>query len=393
MGKPAARCTDMVNTCNDPADLPTCQIVAMGTVLINNLPAAKQGDQVVGVDTHIIMIPSPGGPIPTPLPHPYSGQLMNGLSSSVFIEGLPAAIQGSKSMNMPPHIPQGGPFQKPPSNEGEVMLGSPDVQFGNGGGGGGAGGGGGDSAQGTGAGPSETEGHSLDVKFVDKGGKPITGAKYKVKGPDGKTSEGALTGQVQQSSSTDGDHEITISAITKAEWSAKSAHDGETVKMKMEGTGFPDSAKASFEVWEKDMNRADKQITVVGDIDISGDKAEADWQYVYENEEEAPDQRQEGQKYSEPSYYFIVKAGGLQARSSILEYKDFIEVRLKDHQGQAAADAPYRAFLPNGEVKRGNLDSDGYKKIENVPPGRWRVEFPDHGISEEGQSGGEQQGQ
>ena len=33
-------------------------------------PAAKQGDQITGIDTHIIMIPSPGGPVPTPLPHP-----------------------------------------------------------------------------------------------------------------------------------------------------------------------------------------------------------------------------------------------------------------------------------------------------------------------------------
>lgn len=31
-------------------------------------PAAKQGDRVVGVDTHIVMIPSPGGPVPTPVP-------------------------------------------------------------------------------------------------------------------------------------------------------------------------------------------------------------------------------------------------------------------------------------------------------------------------------------
>ena len=33
-------------------------------------PAAKQGDHITAIDTHIIMIPSPGGPVPTPLPHP-----------------------------------------------------------------------------------------------------------------------------------------------------------------------------------------------------------------------------------------------------------------------------------------------------------------------------------
>ena len=30
-------------------------------------PAAKQGDKVMATDTHIVMIPSPGGPVPTPL--------------------------------------------------------------------------------------------------------------------------------------------------------------------------------------------------------------------------------------------------------------------------------------------------------------------------------------
>ncbi len=92
-------------------------------------PAAKQGDQVTAIDTHIIMIPSPGGPVPTPLPHPFNGILMENLSSNVFISGMPAATQGSVADNMPPHIPQGGPFQKPPSNKGQIMNGSVTVMI------------------------------------------------------------------------------------------------------------------------------------------------------------------------------------------------------------------------------------------------------------------------
>jgi len=90
-------------------------------------PAAKQGDKVVGVDTHIIMIPTPGGPVPTPLPHPFSGTLMQGLSTNVMIQSMPAATVDSIAMNMPPHIPQGGPFQKPPMNQGKIMMGSTTV--------------------------------------------------------------------------------------------------------------------------------------------------------------------------------------------------------------------------------------------------------------------------
>jgi uncharacterized Zn-binding protein involved in type VI secretion len=92
-------------------------------------PAAKQGDQVVATDIHIVMIPSPGGPIPTPLPHPFMGQLDGSLSSDVNIEGKPAAVQGSTATNSPPHIPQGGPFQSPPSNRATVQMGSSTVMI------------------------------------------------------------------------------------------------------------------------------------------------------------------------------------------------------------------------------------------------------------------------
>ncbi len=86
-------------------------------------PAAKQGDQVVGTDIHIIMIPSPGGPVPTPLPHPFTGMLDGSLSTDVKIMGMAAAVVGSTATNTP-HIPQGGPFQMPPSNRGQIIMGS-----------------------------------------------------------------------------------------------------------------------------------------------------------------------------------------------------------------------------------------------------------------------------
>ena len=90
-------------------------------------PAAKQGDSVVGTDTHILMIPSPGGPVPTPTPMPFSGQLTLQLSPDVLVSNMPAATVGSQAMNLPPHIPAGGPFQKPPSNQGTVKQGSAKV--------------------------------------------------------------------------------------------------------------------------------------------------------------------------------------------------------------------------------------------------------------------------
>jgi uncharacterized Zn-binding protein involved in type VI secretion len=92
-------------------------------------PAAKQGDQIVAIDTHIVMVPAAPNPVPSPLPHPFAGIISGGLSSNVKIMGQPAATVGSTADNTPPHIPTppGTAFQKPASNQATILIGSPTV--------------------------------------------------------------------------------------------------------------------------------------------------------------------------------------------------------------------------------------------------------------------------
>jgi uncharacterized Zn-binding protein involved in type VI secretion len=94
-------------------------------------PAAKQGDQVVAVDTHIVMVPAAPSPVPTPLPHPFTGIINGGLSGDVNIMGMPAATVDSTADNTPAHIPTppGTTFQKPPANKATIKLGSPTVKI------------------------------------------------------------------------------------------------------------------------------------------------------------------------------------------------------------------------------------------------------------------------
>lgn len=87
-------------------------------------PAAKQGDAVTAVDTHLIQPPAPSGPFPAP--HPFNGTLDASLSTNVTVMGMPVAVVGSMATNVP-HLPAGGSFVVPPLNRAQVAAGSTTV--------------------------------------------------------------------------------------------------------------------------------------------------------------------------------------------------------------------------------------------------------------------------
>jgi len=91
-------------------------------------PAAKFGDQVVALDTHLVLV---AGALPLPLPHPFSGIINGAVSNNVNIMGRPAATVGSTATNRPPHIPTppGTAFLKPPANQGIIQIGSRTVRI------------------------------------------------------------------------------------------------------------------------------------------------------------------------------------------------------------------------------------------------------------------------
>jgi uncharacterized Zn-binding protein involved in type VI secretion len=94
-------------------------------------PAAKKGDKITAIDTHIVLVPSPSGSVPTPLPHPFSGTINGQLSGNVNIMGQPAATVDSTADNIPPHVPTppGVSFQTPPANKGTIKTGSQSVKI------------------------------------------------------------------------------------------------------------------------------------------------------------------------------------------------------------------------------------------------------------------------
>jgi uncharacterized Zn-binding protein involved in type VI secretion len=95
-------------------------------------PAATEGSRVVAVDVHIVMVPTPAGLVPTPLPHPFGAVIDGGTVATVKIGGQPAAVVGSTATNSPAHIPTppGASFQVPPADRATVQTGSATVLIG-----------------------------------------------------------------------------------------------------------------------------------------------------------------------------------------------------------------------------------------------------------------------
>jgi len=93
-------------------------------------PAAKQGDQIVAVDMHMVIVPG-APPVTVPLPHPFAGVINARLSSDVKVAGRAAATVDSTADNTPAHIPTppGASFQRPPSNTATIKMGSATVKI------------------------------------------------------------------------------------------------------------------------------------------------------------------------------------------------------------------------------------------------------------------------
>lgn len=94
---------------------------------------AAQDDSVMGMDVHIMVIPSGPSTTTAPLPHPFIGKLNDGLSDDVSIGDKKAAAKGSKAKHDDPahmQLPGTIKFQNSPKKEGEVTGGtSPTVKI------------------------------------------------------------------------------------------------------------------------------------------------------------------------------------------------------------------------------------------------------------------------
>ena len=351
MGKPAARM-------GDPTIHGGTIVAGFPMVLIGGMPAARVGDM------HVCPMLNPGVPPP---PH-VGGPVALG-SPLVLIGGMPAARMGDMAT-----------CAGPPDT---IAMGCPTVLIGEAGGSGGGGGGGAVAAAKAGAhsalvgepGPEAEGPHWIEYQFVDKAGKPVTGNKYKFTDVEDHDTKSKLTrdGVVKRGAlPKEGNCNLVLYDVRNARWSKDKASVGDKVKLTAETEGFEDGTKAVIKIWERDIHGADDFIAEFK-TDVTGNKVEAEWTYEYHEDVDEISKEDKEKGYSALEYYFTVTVEECQTRSPMLEFKDWIEIKLKDENGKAIKDIEYKALLSNGEIRKGKLNGQGVAKLEDVPPGKVKI--------------------
>jgi len=313
-------------------------------------PAAKMGDKVIATDTHIIMVPSPGGPVPTPTPLPFSGTISSNVSQDVFIEGKPAATVDSVALNTPLHIPAGGPFQKPPTNQGKILMGSTGV-FINGK-------------------PAARQGDQA-ITCNDPVDAPVGTVVAVGKVFIGETGAGApapppppVPAEPKLQTAKWGQPGSMVSA----DWEEKKVKISDQVKLIANMKDFEDGTPARFLIWKRKGSQ-DTFIALI-DAEIRGNKAEITWKHALEEREEL---KKEVEEEKEPEYYFVVDTEGEEKGSKALTFTYPLDIYLEDEDGNPLNDVEYTITLSDGTKKKGKF-KEGHAKIEDAPYGRFIVE-------------------
>lgn len=163
--------------------------------------------------------------------------------------------------------------------------------------------------------------------------------------------------------------------IKNPKWDKKEARRGDVLKLTADVLNVYEGTEAEIQIWEHDADGAHDLITKFP-AEVKNKKIEAEWEYqYYEDTDDIPTDKETEKGYNPPEYFFRVIVAGVSADSSLLEFKDWIEIYLQDINGNPLENAEYTVSLPDGTEKKAKLDSKGYAKIENVPPGKYMIKL------------------
>ena len=163
--------------------------------------------------------------------------------------------------------------------------------------------------------------------------------------------------------------------IKNLKWDRDEVHRGDIVKITADITNVYDGAEAEVQIWEHDSDNAHDFIASIPVI-VKNKKIETEWEFQYvDDTDDIPTQEESEKGYKWPEYFFRVICAGKSADSKLLKFKDSIEIKVVDKENSPLADEKYIIILPNAEKIEGKVDSEGFIKLDDLPPGKIKIEF------------------
>jgi len=172
--------------------------------------------------------------------------------------------------------------------------------------------------------------------------------------------------------------------VMNMSWNAREAGREDILTLSADLSGLRDGSDVTVTIFEFDQDQAHDKIAEIPTV-VKDSRIELKWEYEYhEDTDEVPSQKElekYGGQYNPPEYFFTIKHEsnefGLEQESGILEFKDWIEVRLVDPKGIPLGDQDVTIILADGEERTEHLDANGVVRIKKVPPGPVEIQIPE----------------
>lgn len=165
-------------------------------------------------------------------------------------------------------------------------------------------------------------------------------------------------------------------SVSNARWDRKEARRGDIVKLQVDTRGIPDGTEIPLSIYEHDADGAHDLICELK-APVKASKIELEWEYQYhEDTDEIPTHEESEKGYNPPEYFFVARCRGTEAKSGLLEFKDWFEVKLVDGAGRPLSGMEFTLEMPDGSKKEGTLDKDGVLRLQDAPPGKAKISFP-----------------
>ncbi|RKX21634.1 MAG: hypothetical protein DRP51_03900 [Candidatus Zixiibacteriota bacterium] len=173
--------------------------------------------------------------------------------------------------------------------------------------------------------------------------------------------------------------------LKSIKWSAEEARRGDLLTLSAELENVKDGTEVKLIIYEFDRDGGHDIITELITT-VKESKIEEKWEFEYhEDTDELPTSEEVeryGGDYNPPEYFFTVKIGEFELGkkdqdSGILAFKDWLEIKMLDNNGQPVCNVKYKLTLPDGQERQGTIGAEGFAREDNITPGKCLIEFED----------------